>query len=104
MPFIKIAGLSENTVCEISKDLIDIVNKETDTPKERIRIFYNPMREIVDKKFSEDRVLVDIEWMPRPLEMRKKVADNFFEYLENKGYKKVKIYFKDINKDYYFIK
>ena len=49
MPFIKIAGLPEKFLCDISEDLIDIVNKETDTPKERIRIFYNPMKEIVEK-------------------------------------------------------
>ena len=40
MPFIKIAGLPEKFLCDISEDLIDIVNKETDTPKKRIRIFY----------------------------------------------------------------
>lgn len=104
MPYIKISGLPEEFVCKISEDLTDIVNKETNTPKERIRIFYNPMREVVGGKFIEDRVIVDIDWMPRPMEMREKVANSFFEYLKNKGYEKVRIYFTDINKDYYFIK
>ena len=81
MPFIKIAGLPEKFLCDISEDLIDIVNKETDTPKERIRIFYNPMKEIVEKNFVEDRVMIDIDWMPRPMEMREKVSKYFFYYL-----------------------
>lgn len=104
MPFIKIAGLPEKFLCDISEDLIDIVNKETDTPKKRIRIFYNPMKEIVEKNFVEDRVIIDIDWMPRPMEMREKVSKAFFDYLENRGYKKIRIYFTDINKDYYFVK
>lgn len=104
MPFIKISGISEELVCKIEKDLSKIVSDETNTPKERIRVFYSPLFEYLNGEKIQGRVMIDIEWLPRPFEMRKNVSEKFIEYFEKIGIKSIRIYFRDIDKDYYFTK
>ncbi|MCI6153324.1 DUF1904 family protein [Fusobacterium perfoetens] len=104
MPFVKISGISKEKVIEISEDLKNIIVKETETPKERIRIFYDNVVEIFNQKEINNRIIIDIQWLPRPKEMREKVSQAYFSYFENLGYKNIKIYFEDINREYYFVK
>lgn len=104
MPYIKISGMSKEKVCEIGDNLINIMSEELEIPKERIRVFYDPKLEILNGKIVDDKVLIDIEWMPRPVEVGEKVAKRFFEYFEKFDYKGIKIYFQDINKDYHYTK
>ncbi len=104
MPYIKISGMSKEKVCEIGDNLINIMSEELKIPKERIRVFYDPKLEILNGKIVDDKVLIDIEWMPRPVEVGEKVAKRFFEYFEKFDYKGIKIYFQDINKDYHYTK
>ena len=102
MPFVNIAGLSKEKVCEISNDLINLLSEESGTSKEKIRIFYNPLLEIVDGKENNKKLSISIQWLSRPMELRQKVAERYFIYFEEMGYKNTRIYFEDINKDYYF--
>lgn len=104
MPYIIISGMSKEKVCEIGEDLINIVNEEAQVAKEKIRVFYDPKLEVSEGKIVDDKILIDIEWMPRPVQLREKVANKFFEYFEKFNYKNIKIYFQDINKDYYYMK
>lgn len=104
MPFVKISGISKEKVMIISEDLKNIIVRETETPKERIRIFYDNKIEILEQEEVNDRVMIDIQWLPRPKEMREKVSQAYFSYFENIGYKNIRIYFEDINKEYYFVK
>ena len=104
MPYIKISGMSKERVCEIGEDLINIISEEVQVSKEKIRVFYDPKLEVSKGKIVDDKILIDIEWMPRPKEMREKVANKLFEYFEKFSYKNIKIYFQDINKDYYYMK
>ncbi|NME36268.1 DUF1904 family protein [Fusobacterium sp. FSA-380-WT-3A] len=104
MPFVKISGISKEKVIEISEDLKNIIVKETETPKERIRVFYDSTVEIFDQKEVTERIMIDIQWLPRPKEMREKVSQAYFSYFEDRGYKNIRIYFEDINKEYYFVK
>jgi len=103
MPYIKLSGLSKEKVCEASKDLVKIVSEVTNTPKERIRIFYNPTLEIVNGKICENRLNVDIGWMPRPQEMCDEVAKQIKEYFNKDNFESIKIYFSEIVRDKFYV-
>lgn len=103
MPYMKLSGLSKERVCEASKDLVEIVSKATDTPKERIRIFYNPTLEIVNGEICENRLNIDVSWMPRPQEMCDEVAKKIKEYFIKDNFESIKVYFSEIVKDRFYI-
>lgn len=103
MPYIKVSGLTKEKICEVSDDLIEIVSKVTKTDKQKIRVFYNPMLEILDSKVCENRLNIDIDWMPRPQKMCDKVANEFKEYFKNYNFEIVKVYFTELVKEKYYI-
>ncbi|MFK4785230.1 DUF1904 family protein [Fusobacterium sp. MFO224] len=103
MPYIKVSGLSKDKLCETSNDLVEIVSKITGTPKENIRIFYNPMLEILNGKICENRLNIDIDWMPRSQEMCDAVSKEFKEYFKNYNFELIKIYFLELVREKYYI-
>lgn len=104
MPYIKLSGIDKERVFKARQDLINIVVKITGTEKEKIRIYYNPMEEIVDGKIFKKRLSVEIDWMPRPKEMCDEVAKEFIQYFEDDEFEIIKIYFNELLKDKHYIK
>lgn len=100
MPFIKVSGISQEKLYEIGDKLIDIINYDIEVPRERIKLFYVPMVEIREGKEVEDKTInVEVEWLPRPQELCDKLANLYREFFNSLGYKKVRIYIKEISKE-----
>lgn len=103
MPYIKVSGVEKEKLCRMSKDLIDIVEKDIGVPRERIRLFYSPDMEIRDGKEEEGKVIVNVDWMPRPQELCDKMAELYKEYFFKAGYKSLKMYFTEFVKEKYYL-
>lgn len=104
MPYINLSGIDRERAFKASQDLINIVVKITGTEKEKIRIFYDPVEEIVGGKISKKRLSVKIDWMPRPKEMCNKVVEEIIEYFKDDELEIIKIYFNELLKDKHYIK
>lgn len=103
MPYIRISGVPKDELCRMSKDLMDIVEKDVGVDREKIRIFYVPEIEIRDGKEEEGKVIVDVDWMPRPQELCDKMAELYKEYFFKAGYKGLKMYFTEFIKEKYYL-
>ncbi len=89
MPHLKISGISKEELKEISGDLISIVERESDTCKKYIKVFYNPLEYIQGNE--DEIIIVEIYWMPRPQEICDKLALKLTEFFKLRNYSFVQI-------------
>lgn len=99
MPNIKISGIKESQAVEIKDLLIKILLDNSDALRENISVFY----ESSNRLDGEDFPRVIIEWFKRPQEVCKGVAVELDKLFKSLGYPKNKVYFIELNRDYYFI-
>lgn len=103
MPYIKISGVPKEELIKMSKDLVDIVEKEIGVDREKIRLFYSPDIELRDGYEVKEKVIVNVDWMPRPQELCDKMAELYREYFFKAGYKGLKMYFTEFVKEKYYL-
>lgn len=96
MPRIVVRGMKKEDLKAISKELLETVEKIIERPKSAFTLDLVESVAIYDGE-EISRVYVEVSWKNRPTEVCKEVGEAINSILTSKGYKKVFVYFKDLD-------
>lgn len=102
MPALKLKAIDSEKVLEISKDLIDELQKIIQCPRDYFSIEVVTSSFIMDGKFVNGLPGVDVFWFDRGQETRDEVAKIITRYINSIGYENVDIIFTGLEKNKYY--
>lgn len=83
MPMLKIRGIEEREVLEISKNLIDELEKVIECPRDYFTIELIKSTYIMDGEVVNAPKIVEVAWFDRGQDIQNKVAKIITKYLKN---------------------
>lgn len=102
MPRIVVRGMEKEDLKKVDGKLLDSVAEIIQRPKDTFTIDLVESVAIVEGQ-EISRVYIEISWKNRPTEVCEQVAKAINTILESIGYKKVYVYFKDIDLEKEFV-
>ena len=102
MPQIIFKGTEEADIINISKELLDELEKQTEIPRDYFTLEYVETVYIMDGERIKLYPLIEIIMFDRGEEIKDKIAGITDRLLRKEGYEQIEIYFTDLKKrDYY---
>lgn len=102
MPQIKARNIKPESLCNISKNLIDELQCLLDCPRDYFTIEVIHSTFIDDGKITNGDPYVEISWFDRGQEIQDKVAKIITSHLQKEGYKNVDVFFTLFEKNCYY--
>ena len=101
MPHIKISGVEREKLKSVSKEIIALVAKGSNSTTEHMKVFYSPLEYIAGK---EDKIFpaIDIYWMPRSQEICDRVAKSLTDLFQRENFDFVQITFLELSSNLYY--
>jgi len=102
MPQIKMRGVQTNTICKLSKQLIDELSVLTQSPRDDFTLEVIQSTFILDGEVVPGYPFVEIAWFDRGQEMQDQVAKAITRILNEADYPSVDIMFSILKKPCYY--
>ncbi|MDP4160835.1 MAG: DUF1904 domain-containing protein [Bacillota bacterium] len=102
MPQIKIRGLETETVCKLSKQLIDELELITQSPRDFFTIEVIHSTFVMDGDVIKGYPFVEIAWFDRGQEIQDQVAQAVYRLINEAGYSNVDIMFTILERTRYY--
>ncbi|MCY6960649.1 DUF1904 domain-containing protein [Clostridium brassicae] len=103
MPQIKIRGMKIQSICNMSKDLVDELQKVLDCPRDYFTIEHINSIFIMDGKEIDDGYpFVEVAWFDRGQEIQDKVAKIVTNKVQEQGYNSLDIMFTVFKENSYY--
>ncbi|PAB58515.1 DUF1904 domain-containing protein [Anaeromicrobium sediminis] len=102
MPHIRVRGMEKENIKEISKELIDDLEKIIECPRDYFTLECINTTFIVDGEEDSAYPFIDVLWFERGEEVRTKVAKAITERVNKFDYEDVCVMFTNLDKELYY--
>ena len=102
MPQIIFKGVREEHVADMSQLLVDALSKATESPRDYFTLECPTTRYIFDGKIHPMYPLVEVKWFDRGETMKKHTARIIGDFLKEKGYTGIEVFFTNLKPEDYF--
>ena len=99
MPMLKFKAMETKSVCSISKDLLDELQKLLQCPRETLSIEVSQSVYVKDGEIVSGPSVVEVHWFPRTQELQDKAAEIIIKHAQSIGYPNVEVIFSILDKD-----
>lgn len=102
MPQVIIKNIYPANIEEVALELKEKLAQTIQCPIESISIELHGTTYFPVEENTKTFPIINIWWFPKPKEIQDAVANNIYEVLSAKGYKKLQIFFHKLDKEAYY--
>ncbi|MGG7165653.1 DUF1904 family protein [Clostridium ihumii] len=102
MPILKVTGVEEKKVLEVSEELINELENIIECPRDYFSIEFTNSKYIMDGKIVMPPTIIEVSWFDRGQEVQDKVALAITKYFKDENKECVDVIFNNLKEERYY--